>query len=183
METTIIDPKCFRTFCVAQHDLVCNQKYATSFIKDGIPYSFHLRAVVEQVYKFKYLLKSEKEIALAIAGAWGHDLIEDARVTYNDIKQDWGQELADIIYCCTEEKGRNREERHSSKYYSELSKNDLAVFVKLCDIIANAKFSLLTNSNMYEKYKKEYPKLKDSIYRLQFADMFEYLERILSVEL
>lgn len=183
METTIINYKLFKTFCVAHHDLICNQKYATSFIKDGLPYSFHLRAVVEQVYKFKYLLKSEEEIALALAGGWGHDLIEDARVTYNDLKQDWGEELAEIIYCCTEEKGRNRGERHSGKYYNELSKNDLAVFVKLCDIIANVKFSLLTNSSMYGKYKKEYPKMKFHLYREQYADMFEYLERILLVEL
>jgi (p)ppGpp synthase/HD superfamily hydrolase len=181
--TTVIDYKRFRTFCVAQHDLVCNQKYATSFMKEGLPYSFHLRAVVEQAYKFKYLLKSEAEIALVLAGGWGHDLIEDARVTYNDIKQDWGEELAEIIYCCTEEKGRNRNARHDANYYNELSKNDLAVFVKLCDIIANTKFSLLTNSSMYEKYKKEYPKLKSNLYREQYADMFEYLEKILSVEL
>jgi (p)ppGpp synthase/HD superfamily hydrolase len=183
METTIIDYKRFRTFCITQHDLVCNQKYATSFIKDGLPYSFHLRAVVEQIYKFKYLLKSESEIALAIAGGWGHDLIEDARVTYNDIKQDWGEELAEVIYRCTEERGRNRNARHSASYYCELAENDIATFVKLCDIIANVKFSLLTNSSMYEKYKKEYPKMKTHLYREQYMDMFEYLERILSVEL
>ena len=35
---------------------------------------------------------------------WGHDLIEDTRVSYNDVKGQLGEEAADIIYALTNEK-------------------------------------------------------------------------------
>lgn len=179
MEKQVINHVRFGVYSVNIHDFVCNQKYANSFVKEGIPYSFHLRSVVEQVYKFRYLIKNDYDLGLVIAGAWGHDLIEDGRVTYNDIKQEWGVDLADIIYACTEEKGKNRNERHNVKYYLELNYNDLAVFVKLCDILANVKFSLATNSSMYDKYQSEFSKFKKYCYKEQFDDMFSHLEKIL----
>jgi len=111
-------------------------------------------------------------------GCWGHDLIEDARVTYNDIVDRVGEVVADIIYCCSEEKGRNRDERHSSKYYGELGYNRLAVFVKLCDIIANVTYSILTKSSMYDKHKKEHEKTMKYLYREEFQPMYDYLDKL-----
>lgn len=151
-----------------QHDVVCNQKYG-----DNLLYSFHLKAVVAQVNKYKLCLnqsdlnwvEQEWRYQKAIRGAAGHDLIEDARLTYNDVKQRWGVEVADIIYACTECRGHNRDERHSKEYFNTLKENRLAVFVKLCDIMANVIFSMLTNSSMYEKYQKEYPRLALELYK------------------
>lgn len=151
-----------------QHDVVCNQKYG-----DNLPYSFHLKAVVAQVKRYQNCLPNVDlthtdqiwNYQKAVRSAAGHDLIEDARMTYNDIKQRWGEEVADIIYACTECRGHNREERHSKEYFNTLKQNRLAVFVKLCDIMANVLFSLLTNSSMYEKYQKEYPRLALELYK------------------
>lgn len=92
-----------------------------------------------------------------------------------------GKEVADMVYCCTEDKGKDRSERHSEKFYTELSANKWAVFVKLCDIIANVKFSLLTNSSMYSKYKFEFIKTKKYLYREEFKKMFDYLEKLLEI--
>lgn len=165
-----------------QHDVECNQRYAMSFIKD-IPYSFHLKAVAAQAKRFDYLLKSDDERSLAIMGAWGHDLIEDARITYNDIKNKWGQPLADIIYACTELRGHDRSERHGPEYFETLNANRLAVYVKLCDIIANVTFSMLTGSSMYDKYRKEYPHMRMALaaHDAEFDDMFVYLRTLLSI--
>lgn len=173
--------KVFKDYCIYRHDIYCNQKYGESFIPEGLPYSFHLRAVAEQVYTFKHLI-TEKELDLVLMGAWGHDLIEDARVTYNDILQKVGQEVADIIYACTELRGHNRDERHGDEYFETLVKNDLAVFVKLCDIIANVKFSLLTNSSMYNAYQKEFPKINKKLFKSKFSSMFDYLEILLNLK-
>lgn len=162
-----------RNYFYDLHDNVCNQKY-----NKYLPYSFHLDMVEQQALKFKYLLKSEDDFELVLAGCIGHDSIEDARITYNDIKDQFTVELADIIYLCTEEKGKNRAERKNNKFYSELKTNRLAVFVKLCDIMANVKFSLLSNSTMYDKAKYEFPKIKEYLYSEEFKDMFEYLEAI-----
>ena len=86
---------------------------------------------------------------------WGHDLIEDARVSYNDVKSNLGPEAADIIYAVTNEKGKNRSERANAKYYEGIRNTPGAVFVKLCDRIANVQYSKLTKSRMFEMYKEE----------------------------
>ena len=87
--------------------------------------------------------------------SWGHDLIEDCRVSYNDVKDALGQEAADIVYAVTNEKGKNRKERANDKYYEGIRRTPGAVFVKLCDRIANIQYSKMTGSRMFEMYKKE----------------------------
>lgn len=156
------------------HDIEVNQKYA-----DNLPYSFHLSAVESQGIKFIHLINETCQ-AVVFIGIYGHDSIEDARLTYNNIVEKYGVEAAEIIYLCTEYKGRNREERKPESFYVELSENKLAVFVKLCDLIANIKFSLLTNSTMYNKYKKEYnKKVRRLLYCEEYSEMFEYIDKLI----
>ena len=177
MKYAKVDMITFRDFCIQQHDIVCNQKYDNT-----LPYSFHLEAVVIQIHLFTDVIEScGLDVNNIVMGCYGHDLIEDARMTYNDIKDMTNESVADIIYCCTEEKGKNRAGRHNQKYFDELKVNNEAVFVKLCDIIANLKYSLLTNSSMFTKYKKEYPHLKSELYRVEYDEMFKYIERLLTV--
>jgi (p)ppGpp synthase/HD superfamily hydrolase len=152
----------FIEFCYHQHDVVCNQKYAGE-----LPYSFHLKMVMAQATRFQKLL-SDSEFYLAILGAAGHDLIEDARVSYNDIKQMTAQEIAEIIFLCTENKGRSRAERKNASFYKTLCQNKLALFVKLCDIRANMLFSYSMNSSMFEKYRVEWEE-KVSVYIMEYT--------------
>lgn len=173
----------FILFCKKKHDEEVNQKY------DGnIQYSKHLEYVDAQYFRFKHLLKKEwfdygtySVYEVARMGCYGHDLIEDARVTYNDIVQMVGRQIADIIYHCTEEKGKNRDERHSEKYYMELAEDKLAIFVKLCDIMANTAYSILTKSDMYQKHKKEHEKTMKYLYREEFKPMYEYLDKLFAL--
>lgn len=169
----------FIEFCKHQHDVVCNQKYAEIF-----PYSFHLEIVRDQARKFMHLIAEENYRTIDMACA-AHDLIEDARLSYNDIKElaslgdlREGQDIAEIVFLCTEMRGRTRAERKPEQFYLELRENKLAVFVKLCDIIANSLFSATTHSSMLKRYKQEYPKIKDLIFIPEYADMFKYLESI-----
>lgn len=178
--------KTFIDFCKHQHDIECNQKY------DGnLPYSFHLNLVAKQVKKFDNILKPEERI-LVLYGAWGHDLIEDARITYNDVKtyshevtsggkliKTFLPEVADIIYACTELRGKNRSERHGNEYIQGLKDCRLGLFVKLCDISANIGFGVLTNSSMVEKYRKEIPHLKEQLYTEEFKPLWDNIENCL----
>ena len=176
-----------------QHDAVCNQTYGGE-----LPYSFHLKAVVAQALRYKKLLRiqginktggleamiywTDEMIANVTIAAAGHDLIEDARLTYNDVVKLTGSDAAEIIYNCTEEKGRNREGRHSDKFFDEISLNRHAVFVKLCDIMANVLFSQLTNSSMYHKYRQEFPHLKEKLYIAEEYDpIWIDLENLLNI--
>lgn len=169
------EEKDMKRFAIYHHNVVCNQKYNKT-----LPYSFHLQMVADVAYKFKYLL-SATEFAYAIQGCWGHDLIEDARLTYNDIKDRFGVVVADIIFRCTEEKGKTRHERHPDKLYIELASSDLSLYVKLCDQIANISFGISQKSEMVNKYRREYPRFKELTYNARFDDMYRTLEAMLEL--
>jgi len=154
---------------------ILDQHRNTNHLYDNyLPYEFHLRMVVNVFNRFAHLLDDEKDyftdstsiidesgqmkITLRNASevaCWGHDLIEYTRVTYNDVKDALGQEAVEIIYAVTNEKGKTRKERANSKYYSGIRETKGAVFVKLCDRIANVEYSKMTGSRMFEMYKKE----------------------------
>jgi (p)ppGpp synthase/HD superfamily hydrolase len=165
-----------KSFFINLHDVECNQKYSKKY-----PYSLHLEAVRATVEKFLYLINDPIEKELVIIGAWGHDSIEDARLSYNDVKQRFGEDAAEIIFLCTEMRGRDRKERKDVVFYEQLSKNDLAVFVKLCDIAANISFSILTNSTMIDRYKKEFPIVLAFLHMEKYSPLFDYIHRLLNV--
>lgn len=165
-----------KRFAIYQHDIVCNQKY-----NKNLPYSTHLGMVADVGNKFRSLLTST-EFAFAIQGCWGHDLIEDARLTYNDIKDKFGVVVADIIFRCTEEKGKTRLERHPDNFYIELASHDLSLYTKLCDQIANVSFGVSQKSGMVDKYRKEYPRFKQLTYNPRFDDMYKTLESLLDIK-
>ena len=171
------------------HDIICNQKYNKT-----LPYSFHLEMVVHMAQRFKACLPNRYEKSRPlnsfsdttiwdeiITGCLGHDSIEDARITYNDLVEKFGDIAAEIIYCCTEVRGHNRDERHSVEYYEYLAKNELAIYVKLCDICANVTFSVLSNSSIYSKYKKEHEKTKQYLYKEQYKPIFDYLDKLFTL--
>lgn len=173
------------------HDVDCNQKYDKT-----LPYSFHLENVRKIALTYsdcilwgiKALPEREFEWATIELSAVGHALIEDARLTYNDVVQLLQTRMcvnrvADIIYDCTEEKGKTRSERHNSKFYIELSKNRLAVYIKLCDILSNILYSKLTCSIMFEQYKKEYATVEDYLYKEgEYDVLWKRIERELSIK-
>lgn len=70
-----------------------------------IPYSAHLQMVVDVLSRFQ--VDSE---ALCCAG-WLHGSIEDTRTSYGDIKDLFGEEVAELVYAVINEVGRNRKER------------------------------------------------------------------------
>lgn len=154
-----------------------------------ISYEFHLRMVVEVAKKFQNLITYSKDLDAVMLGAWGHDLIEDTRVSYNDVKLELGEMAADIIYACTNEKGKNRKERANHKYYDGIRTTPYAVFVKLCDRIANVQYSKMSGSRMFEMYRKENPDFMAQLgfgpennYLHEYADMFCYLSKLFEDE-
>lgn len=188
--------KQWREFCNNEHDVVCNQKYANK-----LPYSFHLGCVFTQARTWLHLLPSDSDRLVALFGACGHDLIEDARMTHNDILEKVERlilvddsfrikmnsldsvsiittDIAETIYNVTDDKGRNRKERKNDSYYAELKANPIAVYVKLCDLASNTMFSKATGHSMYKKYKKEFPNLKEKLYLPQFEELFNFIETL-----
>lgn len=149
-----------KEWCFSKHREI-NHKY------DGyLPYEFHLNMTYYVFLEFSYLLDDVKPINensehnmtekfVCEVSTFGHDLLEDTHCSYNDIVSVLGNEIADVIYALTNEKGRNRNERANEKYYEGIRNTQCAVFVKLCDRIANVMYSKMTHSSMFYLYKNE----------------------------
>lgn len=136
-----------KEYAIKCHEAV-NQKY------DGQPYPVHLKLVEYYGFKYRHLLPM-KDIPYAIAGCWTHDIIEDTGQTFNDVKEACGERIAEIAYALTNEKGRTRKERANAAYYRGIRNTPLATFVKLCDRLANASYSIEKGSRMAVMYAKE----------------------------
>lgn len=141
-----------------------NHKY------DKLPYDFHLQMVVDFAKKYIYLVE-EKERDNVLGACWLHDTIEDCRLTYNDILQSTNERVAELVYALTTEKGKNRAERANKKYYDDINKTAYAVFIKLCDRLANVDYSKKTGSSMFEKYKQEHEHFCNSLNCSPYFDM------------
>ena len=95
------------------HDLhqSVNQTYG-----ENLPYGFHLDMVAEGLRDYGHLVcAAEADILPLFFGAYFHDSIEDARLSYNDVMHQarslMNEEQAfmatEIVYALTNEKGRN----------------------------------------------------------------------------
>lgn len=151
----------------------CNHLY------DEHPYAFHLAMVAEAATA----LSEDYDTAIReriVSAAWCHDLIEDARETYNDVKKVLGVEVADIVYALTNEKGRTRGERANSIYYEGIKATPYATLVKVCDRIANVRHSRDKGGRMYETYATEYANFKAKLYEPgQYEAAWQSLESLL----
>jgi (p)ppGpp synthase/HD superfamily hydrolase len=181
----------YSNWCIDQH------RNTNHYYDTYLPYEFHLRMVNQVAQDFKHLLDDTKDyftgdkwrgpkqgqvtlMDACLRATWGHDLIEDCRVSYNDVNNHLGQEAADIIYAVTNEKGKSRKERANDKYYEGIRNTPGAVFVKLCDRIANVQYSKMTKSRMFEMYKKENDEFivklgYDDTNTHPYFEMFSYL--------
>lgn len=126
--------------------MVATKAHATQTY-DIYPYDYHLRQVVSIAQELGY----DETIQVACAL---HDCLEDTELSYNDIKKAFGKDVAEIVFCVTDELGRNRKER-KEKTYPKIRSNWRAIVVKICDRIANMRQSKEYNPTLFKMYEKE----------------------------
>lgn len=124
---------------------------------DGFPYYYHLEQVVDVLEEFGFTDDKYK-----IAG-YLHDVMEDTAISYNDIKKQFGEEIAEIVFCVTDELGRNRKER-KEKTYPKIASNPDAIIIKLADRIANIRNSMSKGHSMGDAYLKEHETFFNALY-------------------
>ena len=152
-----------------------NQKY------DDFDYDYHLNMVYQVAKKFIHLIPKEDQENV-LAACWVHDIIEDARETYNDVKKETNKTIAELAYALTNEKGRTRKERANDAYYKGIRETKNASFIKMCDRIANVQYSKSTGSKMFDIYQKENENFISKIYVPQCDEMVHHLNILLSEE-
>lgn len=134
---------------------------------DIFPYEKHLDDVVQVLKRF----------GLAgdfILAGYLHDTVEDGALSYSKIKDAFNVNVAEMVYCCTDELGRNRKER-KAKTYPKIKANANALIIKLADRIANVEHSFRMNkkSEHHKMYRDEYQDFKDNLYDEKHSDIIQ----------
>ena len=135
------------------------------------PYGVHLDMVAQSVFDYgSEVCAGEADVLPMFFGAYFHDSIEDARLTYNDVvkqARQWMDDRAEIVYALTNDKGRTRAERAGERYYAGIRQMPYAPFTKLADRQANTRYSFLgtnaANNHMKEVYRREMPHFLQAI--------------------
>lgn len=176
-------------------DYAIKKHQDVNHLYDGKPYhEAHLQSVVNEAISFfdvvtEYLIENNfkeeldsfiKNQHIIVDACWCHDIIEDARETYSDVKNNTSIETAEIVFALTNEKGKTIKARANDKYYNEMKKVPYAVFVKLCDRIANVKYSMDNGSKMFMVYKNEHKNFKTKLFSPDPVNdkLWEYLDTI-----
>jgi (p)ppGpp synthase/HD superfamily hydrolase len=153
--------------------MVSIQAHGNQTYDDVFPYSKHLDDVVDVLKRFGFSGKY-------IVAGYLHDIIEDTALSYNKVKKHFGPEVAEMVYCVTDELGRNRAEK-KEKTLPKTASNADAIIVKLADRIAN-----IEQGGKINMYREEY----DVFHQFLFArtpddgrDMWRHLEKLLKLQI
>jgi guanosine-3',5'-bis(diphosphate) 3'-pyrophosphohydrolase len=114
---------------------------------DIYPYMFHIRQTVLVAQELGF--DEDVQVGCAL-----HDVMEEGNLSYNDIKKHFGEQVAEIVFCVTDELGRNRKEK-KEKTYPKLKANLKATLVKFCDRISNVRNSKQFNNRLFSMYVEE----------------------------
>lgn len=155
-----------------------NHKY-----DDVYPYKVHLKMVYHYAVKYRRLIifkYDEEVLANAMAAAWTHDTIEDTRETFNNVRDATNVGVANITYALTNHKGKTRAQRAGKAYYRDIKEEPLADYIKICDRLANLKYSAETQSRMLDVYRKEHDHFRTMLYKPEYEMMFDEMEELMA---
>ena len=118
-------------------------------------YMIHIDMVIDFLIKHLNVFTSINDCNAVIGAAYTHDLIEDAKQTYNLIYDICGKDVADITLSVTDVPAKNRLMKHLLTM-GKTVQNYRGIILKMADIYANASYSKTNHSSMYPKYVEEY---------------------------
>lgn len=98
---------------------------------DNSPYITH----PEAVYEIARLETSDPAI---LAACWLHDTIEDTSTTYEELRELFGKEIADIVLAVSEDKTIKDWKQRKAKYIKNVFSNEKAQIVAWADKMHNA---------------------------------------------
>ena len=142
------------------YDILTIEKYAEKCYADANckygdgSYMIHIRMVLDFITKHK-VFKHYSDFVDTCGAALCHDLMEDAKQTYNNICDVAGKEVADITLGVTDVPAENRLMKHLLTM-GKTVRDYRAIILKMADMYSNAKYSKQNGSTMYMKYVAEY---------------------------
>jgi len=142
-------------------DLVSIREHAeieynvSNCIYDGKSYMVHVDMVGDFIEKHKLVFKFFEDYEIALAAAYFHDTMEDAKCTFNDVKKFTNADVARVVLNVTDVPAEDRFTKHMLTM-SKTVTDYRAIILKLADIAANTSYSFKSGSGMYKKYVAEW---------------------------
>ena len=146
-------------------------------------YVSHLADVVHNLHRFGFLqlhLGEKVFTTLEIAG-WLHDIVEDTEMTIEEVRSDFGDEVANLVWAVTTEEGANRKARNAATY-PKIAATPGATILKLADRIANVEESWRTQDTRLFMYKREYRSFRKALHDPTYKpaqEMWKHLDGLL----
>lgn len=144
----------------------------------ALPYAAHLYDVVRLVNRYyEHTVDLRVPLSVLLDAAWLHDVCEDQGVSVEQIHKLFGCEVGDIVAALTVIGYPNRAASRRAAY-NALKGKPAAVFVKLCDRIANVE----AGGRWFEMYQREHEDFERAL-RVdgQFAPMWDHLDALFAV--
>ena len=157
---------------ITEARLVAIRAHGMQGYDDIFPYEKHLDDVVRVLERFSIVQPKY------ICAAYLHDAMEDGAISYNKVKKHFGLEIAEMVFCVTDELGRTRDEK-KAKTLPKTATNADAVIIKLADRIAN-----IEHGGKIGMYAKEYDTFKSILQKEdRLANpLWEHLDILLEVQ-
>lgn len=106
--------------------LFAQEKHKNHKDDDGLPY---FDAHITQVVKILMNVTNEVDV---IAAAWLHDTIEDTDTTYEELIEEFGQRIADLVMEVTHDGKKD-----NIGFYFPRLKSEKAILIKFADRLSN----------------------------------------------
>lgn len=114
------------------------EKHKGQFRKSGQPYIIHLIEVA-------YILANLQAGPSTLAAGFLHDTIEDCDVTKEEISNNFGEDIAEIVFCLTKIKALSHNRRYDKDFIAEghrkiflgMAKDVRVIIIKLADRLHN----------------------------------------------
>jgi (p)ppGpp synthase/HD superfamily hydrolase len=145
---------------------------------DEYPYFKHLENVYNVLIQFGYDEGNPLHVPL-LAAAWLHDVLEDSSRSYADLKEQFGEDVAEIVFCMTDEIARTRKEK-KQKTYQKIRSNKSAIIVKVADRIANIEHAKKNRPDKLKMYAAEQKEFQDELRVYEhIIPMWNYLDKLM----
>ena len=129
---------------------------AITFLSDSLKSSKNSKPVLLHSIRMMSLLMSFHYNTSIIIGALLHDLLEDTNITYDKIKNKFGDEIADIVLALTmDEKIPDYTQKYISNFQKAAS-NHKALIIRCADLIDNAPFIPLAAPEVQQKVREKH---------------------------
>lgn len=126
------------------------------------PYTAHLDHVDEILtnYGFEsYLNINDDYYSPIMIAGYLHDIIEDTKVTREDLEREFNSDVAELVWRVTDESGRNRKER-KAKTMPKILGDPRSVIIKIADRLGN-----IENCIKYDNQQHKYSSSLYGMYR------------------